>query len=77
MSRNKSESTINRKLLSVKKYLENKYKKHDTLFRIENGVGFYVMEGLGISVEEMEKLYPTNKLMCFKENSDTRNLWMS
>lgn len=56
--------------------LSNKYKKRNTLFRIVNGEGFYILEGKKLSRSQMDKLFPTPKKVI-KDNPDRTKEWMN
>jgi hypothetical protein len=54
----------------------NKNLKRNTLFRIVNGEGFYIYEGKKLSRKEMDKKFPTPR-MVIKPNPDKSKDWMN
>lgn len=64
-----------------KQYTKNKLKREQTLYRIVNGVGFYVTKGVEITRDEFNKLFPLHKDVRSNynpkgENSDKTRAWM-
>lgn len=47
------------RIITVKDYLKNKYKKRNSLFSIINGKGFYQIDGEIKTREQVNKMFPT------------------
>lgn len=62
--------------MSIKDQLKNRYTKEQTLFRIVNGEGKYILNGLEVSEKELDEMFPC-PLIERKENPDKRTAWMA
>jgi hypothetical protein len=62
--------------MTVSEYVKNKQAKDSLTFRVRDGKGCYVKDGIEISQQLVDDLYPTPDILNPKDNSDKRNLWM-
>jgi hypothetical protein len=56
--------------------MNNHQIKRNTLFRIVKGEGFYIHEGKKLSRKEMDKKFPTPRIVI-KNNPDRTKDWMN
>jgi hypothetical protein len=56
--------------------MNNHQIKRNTLFRIVKGEGFYIHEGKKLSRKEMDKKFPTPRIVI-KNNPDRTKQWMN
>lgn len=64
------------KLHQINEIIKNQAIKKQSLYRIENGVGCYIVKGVEFTEEEMDQLFPT-PLVQIKPNPDKTNNWMA
>lgn len=63
------------KKISYQEYCFNRVRKANTPFRIKGGIGCYVDNGVEISVEEMDRMFPTPICLSYNENTDGTKNW--
>jgi hypothetical protein len=77
-SERQSTVTSNRnRLITTSQYVSNKYHKRNPLFRIKNGVGYYVVNGREVPMCMVEKRFPTPDNILAKENCDKTRRFMA
>lgn len=78
MSRGKQSMLGDRNLImTVREYMCNKTVKMRTIFRIRgDGSTCYVVNGVELSEEEMNELFPTPVSLLSKHNCDTTRKYM-
>lgn len=75
MGQNKTNPKRTIQIISCEEYCNNKVSKFNMTFRITQGMGTYVENGMEVTIDEIEARYPTPQKLTYNESIEGNSSW--